>query len=44
MMFPIGLIGGSIIIGIRVGWPAIFTFIVPLIAFPITIFISKKMK
>jgi ATP-binding cassette subfamily C (CFTR/MRP) protein 4 len=44
LIFPFALIGGTIIICLRVGWGGIFTFIVPLVVFPIVIFISKKIK
>jgi ABC-type multidrug transport system fused ATPase/permease subunit len=44
LMFPFGVIGGTVIICLRVGWGGIFTFIVPLVVFPITYFISTKIK
>ena len=44
LMLPFGLIGGTVLIWIMVGWPAIFTFIIPLIIFPIVLSISKKIK
>lgn len=43
-MFPLALIGGTIIICLRMGWAGIFTLVVPLIAFPIALFITKKTK
>ena len=43
-MFPFGLIGGTILIWVMLGWPAMFTFIVPLVILPISIKISKKIK
>lgn len=44
LMLPFGLIGGTVLIWIMVGWPAVFTFIIPLIIFPIVLKISKKIK
>ena len=44
LMFPLGVIGGTIIICLRVGWGGIFTFIVPLMVFPLSIFISRRIK
>ncbi len=43
-MLPFGLMGGTVLIWIMVGWPAIFTFIVPLIIFPLVLAISRKIK
>ncbi len=44
LTFPLALIGGTIIICQRIGWGGIFTFIIPLIVFPIILIISKKIK
>ena len=44
LVLPFGLVGGTVLIWIMVGWPAIFTFIVPLIIFPIVLAISRKIK
>lgn len=44
LMFPFGMIGGTIIIWFRLGWGASFAFIVPIIVFPIALLITKKMK
>jgi hypothetical protein len=43
-MLPFGLIGGTIIICLRVGWSGVFTFIVPLVILPITMIVSRKLK
>lgn len=44
LVFPFAVIGGTIIICLRTGWGGIFTFIVPLVIFPIAILISRKIK
>jgi ABC-type multidrug transport system fused ATPase/permease subunit len=43
-MFPLGMIGGTVIICNRVGWGGIFTLVVPLVVFPISLFISRRIK
>ena len=43
-MLPFGLLGATVLIWIMVGWPAVFTFIVPLLIFPVVLKISKKIK
>ncbi len=42
VIFPFGMIGAAIVLGFRMGWPAIIGICVPILAFPLQTYIGKK--
>jgi len=41
-IFPFGIIGAAIVLGFRLGWPAIIGISIPLLTFPLLAYVGKK--
>ena len=41
-MFPFGIIGAAIILAFRLGWPGAIGVAVPVLIFPLQVYIGKK--